>query len=425
MHLDSKKAKNYLFFSFIFIIALSIVSNIIGFKHLKSVQNDINKIIETQNTQISYMHEMRSLSRERLIKLQAISDEIDAFKQDEIISEFHELGSLFLETRELLMATDLTKEEKNLLIIQREVAKDIVASQYQVIKLAGSGKNKEASYFLKNDTIPKQNENISLMDQFILYQNHQYQFLKTEAQKKNDSAFQTVIIISILALLLTIIIAIIIIKKISALFDLQTESIALHKGTETHLKKTQLLIENKIKHCQQELQKANSALTHDSSHDPLTHLPNRRLFYELLNQEINRANRNHYMLAVLYMNLDDMHTINNLVGEKLGDAFIVNIAKRLKNSLRKDDLLAHLGDDEFALCYSNVKSIEDIVLLCEILINKIKQPMHLDQQCQTSICIGVSIYPDHGHDHDSLMKKANNAMRQVKKEGKNNFSITE
>jgi diguanylate cyclase (GGDEF)-like protein len=264
------------------------------------------------------------------------------------------------------------------------------------------------------------------MDQFILYQNHQYQFLKDESQNKNDSAFQTVIIFSIISLLITIITALFIIKKITALFDLQSETIALHKGTETHLKKTQLLIENKIKLCQKELQKANSALTHDSSHDPLTHLPNRRLFYELLSHEINRANRNHYMLAVLYLNIDDMKKINDLVGENTGDVFLVNIAKRLKKSLRKEDLLAHLGEDEFALCYSNIKNIEDIVLLSEILINKIKQPMHLDQQqCQTGISIGVSIYPDHGHDHDSLMKKANNAMRKVKKDGKNNFTITD
>lgn len=231
MYLDSIKARTFLFFAFAFIIILTVLSNIFGFKHLYNVQNDINQLIEIQNTQTNYMHKMRSLARERIIKLQAISNEKDPFEQDAIISKFHELGGFFLETRELLMATTLTDEEVTLLKIQREIARNTVASQYKVINLAEKGKNKEASDYLLTYTIPGQNENISLMEQFILYQNHQNQFLKSEAHKKIQAAYQTVLLLSAFSILITILVASIVIKNITAIINSQSRSIEKHEIT--------------------------------------------------------------------------------------------------------------------------------------------------------------------------------------------------
>lgn len=267
MYLDSKKARTYLFVSFSFIIVLTILSNIFGFKHLNTVQNDIYQIIETQNTQIAYMHKMRSLSRDRIIKLQTISKEYDPFEQDAILSEFHELGGLFLETRELLMATTLTDEEVTLLKLQREIARNIVASQYKVIKLVENGKNKEASDYLESYTIPRQNENISLMDQFILYQNHQNQFLKTEAYKKIQAAYKTVLLLSVCSILLTIIVASIVIKNITAMLKLQTESIKKHELKEKEFTDAQEILKFKVEQCTNELNEANIELKHRVDHD--------------------------------------------------------------------------------------------------------------------------------------------------------------
>jgi len=265
MYLDSKKARTYLFVSFGFIIVLTIFSNIFGFKHLNTVQNDIYQIIETQNTQIAYMHKMRSLSRDRIIKLQTISNEYDPFEQDAILSEFHELGGLFLETRELLMGTTLTDEEVTLLKLQREIARKIVASQYKVIKLVENGNNKQASDYLESYTIPRQNENISLMDQFILYQNHQNQFLKTEAYKKIQAAYKTVLLLSFFSILLTIIVASIVIKNITSMLKIQSESIKKHELTEKKLADTQEILEFKIEQCTKELHKANIELKQQGS----------------------------------------------------------------------------------------------------------------------------------------------------------------
>ncbi|MCW8929146.1 MAG: diguanylate cyclase [Gammaproteobacteria bacterium] len=424
MYLDSKKARTFLFFSFTFIVVLTILSNIIGFEHLSKVQNDINHIIETQNAQIDYMHTLRSLARERIIKLQAISNEKDPFERDAIIAEYHELGGLFLETRELLVASKLNDEEITLLKLQREIARDIVSSQYKVIKLAQNGNYKQSSDHLKTYTIPAQNENISLMDQFILYQNHQNQFLKAEAHKKIQSASRIVFLLSFFSVLSTIIVAIIVINNITSMLKLQSESIEKHEQTEKELAEAHSRLEFKVDQRTKELQKANTELKHRADHDPLTGLPNRRLFYELLSHEINKAERSKYQLAVLYMDLDGFKAINDALGHAMGDVLLVNIANRLKSSLRKEDLIARLGGDEFTVCYTNIKEPEDVNLLCEILIKKVSQPMFLNQhQCQIGLSIGVSFYPEHGKDYDTLMRVADRSMYEVKKSGKNNFLV--
>ncbi len=420
MNLDSRKARTFLFFSFSFIIVLTILSNIYGFKRLSKVQNDINQIIETQNAQISYMHKMRSLSRERIIKLQAIIDEQDPFKRDAVISEFHELGGLFLETRELLMATSLTEEELTLLKLQREIARNVVAGQYKVIKLAENNQIRAASDYLRSYTIAGQNENISLMDQFILYQNHQNQFLRTAANKKIQSAYETVLLLTVLTVLLTIIVAAIVIRNITAMIKIQSQSIEKHELKQSQLKKTA----NNLRFKLQESQNALEETRQSNLYDKLTQLPNPQLFHELLNHEIRRAERNHYMLAILAIELDGCKAVDESLGQTLGDALLVNISKRLKSSLRKEDLLARHDKDIFTICYTSIKQVEDVILLCEILINKINQPMYLDShQCQIGISIGVSIYPNHARDYETLLQQAENSLQQVKKQGTNNFII--
>ncbi|MCP3853008.1 MAG: diguanylate cyclase [Gammaproteobacteria bacterium] len=426
MQLDSKKAKPLLYLSFTFIVTLTILSNVISFEHLSNVQNNINQIIETQNIQIAYMHTMRSIARERIIKLQEITNEEDPFEQDSIISEYHEMGGHFLETRELLLKTELMEDEQILLNLQRETSRNIVSSQKKVIELAQKGLRKEASDYLRTYTIPAQNENLSLMDQFILYQNHQNLFLKSDAYTKTQSASHTVFLLTISTVVLTLIIAYFVIKNITTMLNLLHNSIKKHEQSEIKLSEARSALETTVDQRTKELQKANTKLQHQADHDPLTKLPNRRLYYELLSHEIAKAERNKYKLAILYMDLDGFKAINDALGHAMGDLLLVNITKRLNNSLRKEDLIARLGGDEFTICYTNIKQIEDVVLLCKILINKISQPMFLDQhQCNIGISIGVSIYPEHGTDYDTLMRVADSHMYHVKKHGKNNFSLGE
>ncbi len=420
----SSKTRQYLSISFVIIIVFITISAAISFKYLGFVQNHIIDIIDTQNKQIDLMHKLRSISRERILVLQALTTAEDSFKKDSYIMQFHNLGGLFLEIRQELLKTGLNEDEKKLLAIQREIARNVVSSQYQVIELAENGENQKALNYLVNKTVPMQNQNISYIDQFIVYQNHENQFIRSESEKKIKSSFSIVAALTGLSILLIIIVATIVTRHISGIVSLLSSIAEQYKNTALKLTIAHDSLEQKVKEKTRELQQANEHLKHIAGHDSLTELPNRRLFSELLKQELKRAERNKYTLAILYMDLDGFKHINDQYGHDTGDEVLINITKRLKSLLRKDDLIARLGGDEFTICYTNIKSIDDVKALCKLLIDNINQPINIHGKiCHVGLSIGVSLYPEHGKNSQTLLKIADAAMYKIKNGDKNNFQI--
>ena len=424
--IEGKKTRHYLTLSFTVIIFLIILATCFSFKYLHSVQNNIIQIIETQNKQIDLMHKMRSISRERIIKLQALTTTTDAFEKDALIMQFQTLGGLFLETRQELLKTALVDDEKKLLKIQREIARNVVSSQYKVIELVENGQNQEALNYLVNKTVPMQDQNLSYMDQFIVYQNNENQLIKNKSVKKLNSSYTIVVLLTGLSILLIIIVALVVTRHISKIVNLLSTLASQYKDTALKLTIAHDSLEQKIKEKTLELQEANEHLKHIAGHDSLTGLPNRRLFQELLRQELRRAERNKYTLALLYMDLDGFKLINDQFGHDTGDSVLVKVTERLQKSLRKDDLIARFGGDEFTICYTNIKNVNDVKELCKTLINKIDQPMIISgKEYKIGISVGVSLYPENGQNCNTLLRVADAAMYQVKNQGKNNFLIGE
>lgn len=422
--INAKKTRQYLSISFSIIIILILITTVVSFKYLSSVQNHIIQIIETQNKQIDLMHKLRSISRERILKLQALTTATDSFKKDSYIMQFHTLGGLFLEIRQELLKTRLNEDEKKLLKIQREIARNVVSSQYRIIELVENGENQKALKYLVNNTVPMQNQNISYMDQFIVYQTHENQFIKSDSEKKIKSSYIIVASLTGLSILLIIILANIVTRHITKMVNLLSSLAEQYKNTALKLTIAHDSLEQKVKEKTHELQQANEHLKHIAGHDSLTELPNRRLFSELLKQELNRAERHKYKLALLYMDLNGFKNINDQYGHDIGDEVLVNVTKRLKASLRKEDLIARLGGDEFTICYSNIKNISDVKVLCKILNDKMAQPIYIrGKPCHVGLSIGVSIFPDHGNNCQTLLKIADAAMYQVKNKNKNGFQI--
>ncbi len=424
--IEEKKTRHYLTLSFTVIIFLIILATGFSFRYLNSVHKNIIQIIETQNKQIDLMHKMRSISRERIIKLQALITSRDPFEKDALIMQFQTLGGLFLETRQELLKTALIDDEKKLLKIQREIARNVVSSQYKVIEMVQNNQNQEALNYLVNETVPLQNQNLSYMDQFIVYQSHENQLLKNKSVKKLKSSYTIVAILTGLSIVLIIIVAIVVTRHMSKIVNLLSTLASQYKDTALKLTIAHDSLEHKVTEKTLELQEANEHLKHIAGHDSLTGLPNRRLFQELLRQELRRAERNKYTIALLYMDLDGFKLVNDQFGHDIGDSVLVDVTRRLQDSLRKDDLIARLGGDEFTICYSNIKDIDNVKTLCKNLIDKIDQPMFIGgNECQIGISIGVSLYPDNGPDCNTLLRVADAAMYQVKNQGKNNFQIGE
>ena len=156
--------------------------------------------------------------------------------------------------------------------------------------------------------------------------------------------------------------------------------------------------------------------------DPLTDLPNRRLFQDRLEQAILRAHRYKDMLAVLLIDLDRFKQVNDLLGHRVGDALLLEVAKRINACLRKSDTLSRMGGDEFTVLLYPVEGVEG----AEHVLRRIAEALHapltiLGHQISVSASIGLSIYPDHGEDPATLLRNSDLAMYHANGNGKNGW----
>jgi diguanylate cyclase (GGDEF)-like protein/PAS domain S-box-containing protein len=161
-----------------------------------------------------------------------------------------------------------------------------------------------------------------------------------------------------------------------------------------------------------------------AKHDALTGLSNRSDFEDNLNRALIHAKRYHCLIALLYLDLDYFKKINDTLGHEKGDLLLLEVARRLRKIVRNTDTLARLGGDEFVILLSQVTSTENVAIIVRKIINAFSKPCLLDGlEYNTSVSIGISMYPRDGVDARSLLKNADMAMYLSKAKGRNNFQF--
>lgn len=159
-----------------------------------------------------------------------------------------------------------------------------------------------------------------------------------------------------------------------------------------------------------------------ANHDSLTDLPNRVKLLERLEKSLIRSERYLEKTAVLFLDLDQFKIVNDILGHDVGDELLKDFAGRLSSCMRKGDVVARIGGDEFIVVLNGVNSQFDIIRTTERIFNSLKEPFVLDQNTYTATAsIGISVYPDDAVDTNTLLKHADTAMYQAKSQGRNNF----
>jgi diguanylate cyclase (GGDEF)-like protein len=168
--------------------------------------------------------------------------------------------------------------------------------------------------------------------------------------------------------------------------------------------------------------KAETRLEHLAHHDPLTSLPNRLMFNQHLQRCIARAQRKHQRLAVLFIDLDRFKEINDTMGHTVGDELLIEIAQRLTGHLRSGDMLARLGGDEFVCAFEDVSREEEVSHIAGKLIARVSAPISLrSHSISISASVGIALFPEDGEDTENLLRAADTAMYQAKKDGRNTY----
>ncbi|MFZ6780650.1 EAL domain-containing protein [Undibacterium sp. Ji83W] len=153
--------------------------------------------------------------------------------------------------------------------------------------------------------------------------------------------------------------------------------------------------------------------------DPLTGLPNRALFHELLNHALQYAEREQTQFALLFIDLDNFKTINESLGHSLGDQLLIESAKRLKNLLPDIDAIARISGDEFNIILQPGDGKPWVDLLAQRVIEEMARPFQLGgHSVYVGASIGIALYPNDGSDTESLQSNADAALHQAKMQGR-------
>jgi diguanylate cyclase (GGDEF)-like protein/PAS domain S-box-containing protein len=157
-------------------------------------------------------------------------------------------------------------------------------------------------------------------------------------------------------------------------------------------------------------------------YDALTGLPNRTLLQDRLFKALAGARRQKDKVALLFLDLDGFKNINDSLGHSVGDLLLQEVAERLKIWGRERDTVARLGGDEFLIMLTSVENSVDIAVAAERLMKAMTAEFVVQGHSFSVSCsIGVSIFPEHGTDCETLIKNADAAMYGAKENGRNNF----
>ena len=158
--------------------------------------------------------------------------------------------------------------------------------------------------------------------------------------------------------------------------------------------------------------------------DPLTGLPNRRLFEDRLEIALAQAHRYRHRVALIFVDLDRFKQVNDGFGHAAGDELLRAVAERLGQAIREGDTVARLGGDEFTLLLPGIHYAEDLAAISRKLVESLRRPFRLQgREVRVTASGGISLYPEDGEDAETLLKSADAAMYRAKERGRDNFQL--
>jgi len=161
-----------------------------------------------------------------------------------------------------------------------------------------------------------------------------------------------------------------------------------------------------------------------ANYDPLTNLPNRRLFHDRLGQAIKMSHRTKFPVGLLFIDLDHFKEINDTLGHAVGDALLMEAAKRISGCLREADTVSRLGGDEFTVILPEIGDKTQAMRIAQKVVEEMARPFFFvnnENGYHVSASVGISVYPDDASTLESLLRCADKAMYSAKAKGRNCF----
>ncbi len=361
-----------------------------GLLQLQTLGEQMSTVVENHNRKIDLITQTQVAAHIRTDSLFRMALADDPFERDAHFLEFNRAGFLVGSGRNALRQLGFSSSEQRSFDTQTLLINDIESVQNRVVDLLKSELSADARRVLVQEAIPVQEAfNLQLADMRNLYQQANL-IAQQQAQQTYRRTFLLTLVFGIAAIALALLIARHTLRKIG--------------------QKSRQIDEQMV-----ELERSRAALREEATHDPLTGLANRRLFYDRLQQAIRHAHRYGGKVGILYVDMDRFKDINDRHGHHIGDAVLMEVAQQLLDCVRESDSVARLGGDEFVVLLEGVQGRHDCVAAALKIEHSLAHSARFDDlQLDIDASIGQAVYPDDGSDEDALIRAADAAMYRVK-----------
>ena len=361
-----------------------------GLLQLQTLGEQMRTVVENHNRKIDLITQTQVASHIRTDSLFRMALTDDPFERDAHFMEFNRAGFLVGSGRNALRQMGFSTAEQRSFDTQTRLVNDIELVQGRVVDLLNTELSTDARRILVREAIPIQEAfNLQLADMRNLYQQANL-IAQQQAQQTYRRTFLLTLTFGIAAVVLALLIARHTLRKI---------------GQKSRQIDAQMM----------ELERSRAALHEEATHDPLTGLANRRLFYDRLQQAIRHAHRYGGKVGILYVDMDRFKDINDRHGHHIGDAVLMEVAQQLRDCVRESDSVARLGGDEFVVLLEGVQGRHDCVAAALKIEHSLAHSTRFDDlHLGIDASIGQAVYPDDGSDEDALIRAADAAMYRVK-----------
>lgn len=361
-----------------------------GLLQLQTLGEQMRTVVENHNRKIDLITQTQVAAHIRTDSLFRMALADDPFERDAHFLEFNRAGFLVGSGRNALRQLGFSASEQRSFDTQTLLINDIESVQNRVVDLLKSELSADARRVLVQEAIPIQEAfNLQLADMRNLYQQANL-IAQQQAQQTYRRTFLLTLAFGIAAVVLALLIARHTLRKIG--------------------QKSRQIDEQMV-----ELERSRAALREEATHDPLTGLANRRLFYDRLQQAIRHAHRYGGKVGILYVDMDRFKDINDRHGHHIGDAVLMEVAQQLRDCVRESDSVARLGGDEFVVLLEGVQGRHDCVAAALKIEHSLAHSTRfVDLHLGIDASIGQAVYPDDGSDEDALIRAADAAMYRVK-----------
>lgn len=376
-----------------FALLIALMAGLIGHAvwHIGDLKERMRDIVEVRNRKIQLATDLQeaSYNRHNALVYQAVSR--DAFERDDNFQQYIKWGYQVGLARSQLKTLPLDDFERDNLLRQDALVGRIIDEQETISDLAARGVMETALNRLATDLRPLNLEYTEIVEALRRHERDLIHTALEQTQQATQNAISLHLALGAILILLAVLIS-------------ETTRRLLRGHARTIFEQMH------------QLEQAGTRLEHQATHDPLTGLANRVLFYRRLEEAMLHAAEEDFSLAIMYVDLDDFKLVNDVHGHAAGDALLQAVADRLHHVVRIADTAARLGGDEFALLFVGVQESDECPPLCEKVGKSVGQPVEFAGALLSPACsIGYALYPRDGLTVDTLLGAADERMYRAKR----------